>query len=74
MEIFQFKDTQDVLKDGDKAKASFELADVILYCFSMADVLDLDLSEAVGKKIVLNSEKYPVDKVKGNYVKYTELK
>ena len=42
-----------------------ELADVILYCLSMANTLEIDLTTAVLDKVELNSEKYPVDLYKG---------
>ena len=50
-----------------------ELADVMIYCLSLANTLDLDVSTIVKNKIRLNSEKYPVEKVKGNAKKYDEL-
>ncbi len=37
-----------------------ELADVIIYCISLANSLELDISEIVREKIVLNEKKYPV--------------
>lgn len=49
-----------------------ELADILLYLIRIADMLDVDLVAAAGKKIVLNEEKYPVDRVKGRADKYTE--
>lgn len=39
----------------------------------MADVVGIDISEIVRKKIKRNSEKYPVDKAFGNKAKYAEL-
>ena len=74
MEHFQFTNSDDTIDASTKAKSSTELADVVLYCLSMADALDIDLSDAIVKKVERNSEKYPVDQVKGNYVKYSELK
>ena len=42
-----------------------ELADIILYCLSMANTLEIDLTTAILDKVELNSEKYPVDLYKG---------
>jgi len=42
-----------------------ELADVILYCLSMANALDIDLASAVLDKIEQNKKKYPADLYKG---------
>ena len=50
-----------------------ELADVIVYCQDMLDVLELDVDEIVNEKMASNEEKYPVEKAKGNATKYTEM-
>ena len=50
-----------------------ELADVIVYCQDMLDVLELDVDKIVNEKMASNEEKYPVEKAKGNATKYTEM-
>lgn len=50
-----------------------EMADVLIYLLSMADVLDIDLEKAVIDKLKKNSQKYPIEKSKGSCKKYTEL-
>ena len=50
-----------------------EVADVLLYLIRISDKLGIDLIAAANAKIVLNAEKYPVDKARGNSKKYTEL-
>lgn len=42
-----------------------ELADVIVYCQDMLDVLELDVDEIVNEKMEMNEKKYPVEKAKG---------
>lgn len=42
-----------------------ELADILIYCLSMANALDIDLSEAVFRKLEKNEEKYPAEKYFG---------
>lgn len=42
-----------------------ELADVVIYCLSMANTLDIDLTSAILQKIEQNKEKYPADRYKG---------
>ncbi|MCK6629723.1 MAG: nucleotide pyrophosphohydrolase [Anaerolineae bacterium] len=37
-----------------------ELADVLIYCLSLADVLEYDLAEIITAKLAKNAEKYPV--------------
>ena len=60
-------------KEYDIGEVSEELADVLIYCFYMADSLDLDISEIMLNKMEKNAIKYPIDKSKGNAKKYTEL-
>lgn len=50
-----------------------ELADVLLVLTRLADRLDVDLAQAFRDKMVLNRAKYPVEKVRGKALKYTEL-
>lgn len=77
LEKFQWKSDEEInemLKDKEKVdKVSDELADIIDYCLSFSDVTKIDISEALKRKIEENKKKYPVEKVKGNYKKYTEL-
>ena len=60
------------LQDADKREAvGSELADVFIYLLRLADVLEIDLSEELKKKIAINEKRYPVDKAKGSAAKYT---
>ncbi len=56
-----------------KAAVRFELADVAIYVLRLADVLGINLAEAVGDKLRLNEQRYPVEQARGNARKYTEL-
>jgi dCTP diphosphatase len=56
------------------AEVEQELADIQVYLISLAEKLKLDIVAAVDKKLVLNAQKYPVDKARGNSKKYTEYK
>ena len=55
------------------AQVSDELADIQIYLIRIADQLNVDLLEAVDKKIEKNAVKYPADKVRGSAKKYNEL-
>ncbi|WP_251495432.1 nucleotide pyrophosphohydrolase [Otoolea muris] len=68
LECFQWSDT-----DYDPEHVKEELADVIIYCQDMLDKLGLDADDIVRAKMVKNAAKYPVEKVKGNAVKYDQL-
>lgn len=50
----------------------FELADVFIYTVRLADRLGVDLDQLVQRKIQINEQKYPVEKVYGSAQKYTE--
>lgn len=50
-----------------------ELADIQIYLVRIADQLNVNLLDAVDKKIMANAEKYPVEKARGNAKKYNEL-
>ena len=53
-------------------RVRLELADVFIYLLRIADTLGVDLLTAVDDKIVLNDEKYPAERVRGDARKYTE--
>ena len=68
LECFQWRDTE-----YDLQHIKEELADVLVYSQNLLDKLELDADEIVNMKMEQNEAKYPVDKAKGNAVKYTEL-
>lgn len=74
IEHFQWlKEEESAIIQGDKLEAvRMELADIQIYLIRIADKLNIDLFEAVNKKIRINEQKYPEDKVKGQHKKYTE--
>lgn len=53
-------------------KVQEELADIQIYLIRIADKLNVDLLDAVRKKIEVNEKKYPPEKVFGSSKKYTE--
>ena len=67
LECFQWSDTE-----YDLQHIKEELADVLVYSQNLLDKLELDADEIVNMKMEQNEAKYPVDKAKGNAVKYTE--
>lgn len=71
LEIFQWKTAEEGIEDIDAIKD--ELADILIYSLMLADNLNLDVEEIIEAKITKNTEKYPVEKSKGNKEKYTEL-
>ena len=50
-----------------------ELADVLNYCFLMADALNVDVKEIILNKMEKTAKKYPIEKAKGISTKYDKL-
>ena len=44
-----------------------ELADVLMYCFHLADVMGLDIATIVQAKMQKNRVRFPIDKVYGKF-------
>jgi NTP pyrophosphatase (non-canonical NTP hydrolase) len=65
-------DTSHLLTDKTRLSVEEELADILIYLVRISDKLDIDLYDAVERKIVINEQKYPADKVRGSARKYTE--
>lgn len=68
LECFQWSTEQFELDD-----VKDELADVLVYCIQMAETLGLDIDELIMRKMDKNEKKYPVEKSRGNSVKYDKL-
>ena len=66
MELFQWSDGME-LDEEHLGRVREELADVVIYCLTMANTLDIDLSRAVRDKVAVNERKYPIERYKGRY-------
>jgi dCTP diphosphatase len=75
LEHFQWLTAQESASLGPhvREEVRLELADVLLYLIRLADQLDMDLATAARDKLLLNAEKYPIDRAKGTAKKYSEL-
>ncbi|RXJ98269.1 nucleotide pyrophosphohydrolase [Arcobacter sp. CECT 8989] len=75
VEIFQWLTEEQSYNLGDSKKlhAEEEVADIAIYLLRICTKLDIDLEDAILKKMKKNEEKYPVEKVKGSAKKYTEI-
>jgi NTP pyrophosphatase (non-canonical NTP hydrolase) len=77
LELTQWKDEAAVEADAkDPAfhlRLEEESADVLLYLLLIAERAGFDLAAAAAAKIETNETKYPVEKSRGNALKYTEL-
>ena len=64
MEHFQWgtvEEGKELVKDPKKkAEVADELADVMIYCLSFANSADVDVSEAIVKKLARNERRFPI--------------
>lgn len=67
LECFQWS------SDLDRDRVRAELADVLTYCFLLADKLDMDPEQIVLGKLDETRAKYPVDRARGRSTKYDQL-
>ena len=77
MEIFQWMSEADSNSakhhPGVKAKVEDEVADVFVYLLRIISKLDIELEQAVKRKMLKNAQKYPVEKARGSAKKYDEF-
>jgi len=67
LELFQWRSDEDVdLKDATFREAlEDELADVFVYCLSLANAIGCDLSDVTLRKLAKNERKYPAHEWRG---------
>jgi NTP pyrophosphatase (non-canonical NTP hydrolase) len=75
MEHFQWKSPSEIENYLKKHKNEIgdELADVFYWVLLMSHDLNIDISDALEKKIKKNEIKYPAHKAKGTHKKYNQL-
>jgi NTP pyrophosphatase (non-canonical NTP hydrolase) len=78
LELYLWKSPADVKKAmksdrGFRKTVEDELADVICFSLSLANVAGIDVAQAVQQKIEANRLKYPVEKARGRATKYNLL-
>lgn len=77
LEIFQWLTPEQSAQVIDTPKSrqavEHELADVLAYVIRLADVLGIDLAQALWAKLRLNGEKYPEAQARGHARKYSDL-
>ena len=76
LEKFRYKSLEEVealFKDKEKrGEIEDEIADVLIMLLTLSEKYGVDITEAVGRKMVKNAKKYPVEKFKGVKKKYDE--
>jgi len=61
------------LPPASREEVAFELADVLLYLVRLGDVLGIDLADAARRKMVLDAQRYPVERARGRADKHDRL-
>lgn len=61
------------LDDMKRTEVANEIGDVLIYLVRLGRVLDIDIIAAAQDKLLINREKYPVEKAKGRATKYLDL-
>jgi len=61
LEHFQWEETP----VGDKEALADELADVLVYAFNFAQIMNIDIAEAIKRKLAKSTKKYPAELFKG---------
>lgn len=74
-EIFQWLNDDESLNLNSKNKENTkdEIADISIYLIKLCMKLDINLEDVILSKMKKNEKKYPVEKIKGNFKKYTEI-
>ncbi len=72
VEIFQWKQDDQDLTPQEQESLRQEIGDVLVYLLELADKFEIDIVQAAKDKMLLNEQKYPVEKVKGKADKYTK--
>ncbi len=69
MEHFQWltvEESSALMRDPkQRAEVADELADVLIYCLSLANSTGIDISEAIQAKLARNEKRFPVEEVRG---------
>jgi NTP pyrophosphatase (non-canonical NTP hydrolase) len=76
LEHFIYKsgaELEDLFKGEKREEVDDEIADVLWATLMFAERYDIDISNALKKKIDKTALKYPINKARGSNKKYTEL-
>ncbi|HRN96098.1 MAG TPA: nucleotide pyrophosphohydrolase [Candidatus Levybacteria bacterium] len=75
LEHFQWKSKEEMQEhiNSHKEDIGDELADVLYWVLLLSNDLEIDVLNALNKKMQKNAEKYPIEKAKGKHTKYNKL-
>jgi len=71
MERFQWLTPEEAMtavgESDERTAVADELADILIYCLSLSNALELDVSSAVLGKLQTNEHRYPADEFRGRF-------
>jgi len=75
LEHFQWKSEEEIKEyvQTHKEHIGEEIADVLYWVLLMSHDLEIDIVNALHRKMEKNEKKYPIEKAKGKHTKYNEL-
>ena len=77
LDIFRFKSEAQMqelfISEKGREHVEEEIADTLFFILRFAQMNNLDLAQCLERKMKKNAQKYPVDKIKGKNLKYTEI-
>jgi dCTP diphosphatase len=75
MQHFVWQQEEQIEKrlEKNREEIASEIADVAILLFEFADNLGMNLGDVMQAKIARNDVRYPVEKSRGNNLKYSEL-
>ena len=75
LEHFQWKNDAQIARhvEAHRGEIADEIADVTIYLLELADILGIDMKQAIFAKLEKNAVKYPVEKSRGRITKYDKL-
>jgi NTP pyrophosphatase (non-canonical NTP hydrolase) len=71
--VWQQEDQIEKRLEKNREEIASEIADVAILLFEFTDNLGMNLGEVMQAKIARNDVRYPVEKSRGNNLKYSEL-
>jgi dCTP diphosphatase len=75
MEHFQWRNLEEsanvVHQTGEREKIAEEVSDCLAYILALANVMQLDLSQALVAKMAKNAQRYPIDQAAGRWERPT---
>lgn len=73
LELFQWHDHDEcdalLQRAEDRGRVADEMADLLAFILALANATGIDLASSYAAKMEKNCRKYPVEKVRGNYVR-----